>query len=197
MTPVINEDNCHIWLQKSNSHAYHYLIRIYFPVLCHFVERIINDNSQSAEDIVTESFLKLWERRSQFDSFDHIRKFLYVSAKNACLNYLRSRQREKSRHEVFSQNYWVSDDTLFEEVIHAELLASVREAIDALPPKMREIFILSYIRQMSNQEISEKLKISNQTVRNQKAKALSALKNMLQHISVSKIMAIAMILHVR
>lgn len=183
----ICENNCLPLLKEGNSDAYYYLIRVYFPVLCHFSVHMVKDQ-MVAEDITNEIFLKLWNNKTDFADFDQAKKFMYVSVKNASLNYLRDRKREEKRHISFSETYLETQDISLTEVIRSELMADVRKAIDSLPEKMRLIFILAYIKQLSNQQIADKLHLSNQTVRNQKAKSLIRIKKMLPHSSVTYIL---------
>lgn len=164
-------------LQQGDSSALYYLIRVYAPVLCGYARRIMDDES-AIEDIVEETFLKLWDRHASFESFISVKTFLYLTVRNASLNFIRDRKRERLKHAAYSELQLTESAT--DEVLYAELLAHIRKAIDELPEKMRQIFILSYIEQFSNQEVADKLSLSNQTVRNQKAKALQILRNKLK-----------------
>ena len=78
--------------------------------------------------------------------------------------------------------------------MYAELLAEIRKAIDTLPQKMREIFILAYFKKMTNEEIALHLQLSNQTVRNQKATALATLRKALRHKFPLPVIALALTL---
>lgn len=159
-------------LQKSNADAWQYLIRIYYPVLCRYAYRILKDNA-AAEDVTTEVMIKLWEKKIEFENETQIKNYMYASIRNACLNLLRTRQREESRNETFANTYLLNDDAVANEVIYAELLAEIRKEIDAFPPRMKVIFIMAYFQQKTNEEIAAELNLSNQTVRNQKASALA------------------------
>lgn len=190
---IIDDTNCCILLSKGSVDAYYYLIQIYFPVMCNFSVNIVKDR-MAAEDIAHEVFLKLWVRKPFFKDMLEIKKFLYVSVKNSSLNFLRSQKRTLERNEVFSSSYWQSEDEINDEILFSELLAEVRKAMDTLPKKMRTIFILGYIKQLSNNEIAEQLNLSNQTVRNQKAKSLLRLKKILGPQTLSYVLVIATVL---
>lgn len=187
---MINDINCCARLSEGSSEAYYYLIRIYFPVMCNFSHNIVKDR-MAAEDIVNEVFLKLWQQKKKFENIEEIKKVLYTSIKNSSLNFLRSQKRAHERHEVFVHHYWQDDNNMFQEIVFSELLAEIRKAMDTLPEKMRTIFILGYIKQLSNQEIAEQLKLSNQTVRNQKTKSLLRLKKILGPQALSYMLLIA------
>ncbi|RBL91775.1 RNA polymerase sigma factor [Chitinophaga flava] len=190
---IRTDEQCFALLQQGNSDAFYYLIRVYFPIFCEISRKMVQD-AHAAQDITHNIFIKIWESSSRFTDFDAIKKFLYVSVKNASLNYLRSKQREKVRHETFM--YYQEDNMLADtgEIIHAELMAAVRRAIEQLPDKMRRVFILSYVEQLSNEEVADRLQLSNQTVRNQKSRALLILRSILKDYTVAQILAAAALL---
>ena len=180
MAAVENDNDCLELLRKNEAAAWQYLIRIYYPALNRFANKILS-NDADAEDVVTDVFVKLWHLNGDFADFQQVKKYLYTATRNSCLNILRSRQRDKIRHEAFTSNYLQEDSFLETEMLYAELLAEIRKEVDALPPKMREIFVLAYFKKMSNEEIAAHLQLSNQTVRNQKATALALLRKALKH----------------
>lgn len=190
---IRTDEECFALLQQSNSDAFYYLIRIYFPIFCDISRKMVMD-AHAAQDITHNIFIKIWESPGRFDDFESIKKFLYVSVKNASLNYLRSKQREKVRNEVFMYQQVEESVADTGEIIHAELMAAVRTAIEQLPDKMRQVFILSYVEQLNNEAIAEKLQLSHQTVRNQKSRALFILRNMLKDYTVAQILAAASLL---
>ena len=172
-----NDEYCFSLLKKGNEESYYYLIRVHAPVLCRYAEGLIFD-SAAAEDIVEDVFVKLWQKKAVFDDLDDVKKFMYVAVRNACLNFKRDKEREKKKFEIFAS--MSREDIGIDEIIYAELMADVRKAIDGLPEKMREIFILGYINQLSNYEIADQLGLSYQTVRNQKTKALTIIRGILK-----------------
>ncbi|MBS0030857.1 RNA polymerase sigma-70 factor [Chitinophaga sp. 22321] len=192
---VKSDEHCLVLLKEGNEDIYRYLIRVYGPVLCSYVEKIVFDRA-AAEDIVEDIFVKLWEKHTVFDSLLGVRKFLYMAARNASLNFKRSKEREKTKHDAFSR---LSTETIsIDEIIYAELMAEVRSAIDSLPHKMRKIFIMGYIDQLSNQEIAAQLDLSCQTVRNQKTKALTIIRGLLKgHPGDRIILYITLLLAIR
>lgn len=191
-----NDDDCFRLLAQGDGAVFHYLIRIYFPVLKRYALQITHISSAEAEDVIVEVFVKFWERRTQFTNFGEVKGFLYTSVRNGCLNVVRSKQREQARIATFIQLYGnetVSSDEA--EIIYSELLAEIRRSVDALPAKMREIFILSHYKKMSNEAIAAHLNLSHQTVRNQKSKALALLRQWLKQKSTLLLVAFSIWLH--
>ncbi|MBO9727244.1 MAG: RNA polymerase sigma-70 factor [Chitinophaga sp.] len=176
---VLDDEDCYNRLRAGDEFAFRHLIGVYGPVLCRYADRMIM-NSAAAEDIVTEVLVKVWEKRETFNSFNNVKRFFYVAARNAALQYIRDRQREQRKFEAFNE---VHNGIAVDEVIYAEMMAELQKAIAALPAKMKEVFILGYVRQLTNQEIALQLNLSEQTVRNQKTKALTILRNKLGYRS--------------
>ncbi len=180
MSTIENDNDCIALLKKNDTAAWQYLIRIYYPVLGRFAKRILLNDDTAAEDAVTEVFVKLWRQNADFTCMKQLKQYLYTATRNYCLNIVRSKQREKIRHETFADTYLYADDPVEHEIVYAELLAEIRKEVLSLSPRMREIFYLAYFKKMSNEEIAGRLQLSNQTVRNQKATALSIIRKALK-----------------
>lgn len=180
MATIENDNDCIALLKKNDTAAWEYLINIYYPVLCRFAKRILLNDDTAAEDAVMEVLVKLWRQNADFTSMKQLKQYLYTATRNHCLNIVRSKQREKVRHETFANTYLYTDDPAEHEIVYAELLAEIRKEMLSLSPRMREIFYLAYFKKMSNEEIAGRLQLSNQTVRNQKATALSVIRKALK-----------------
>ena len=161
--------------KKRDSHAFAYIFKLHHKPLCYFAEKLLGEQ-QEAEDIVADSFMKLWAKHADFESFAAIKSFLYVTTRNACFNFLKYSKRVSASQKDYS--YWSNNKE--EEILHimfkAELLAELSREIESLPKKCRNIFKLSFFDGLSTTEIAEKLGLSDQTVRNQKSKAVQLIK---------------------
>jgi RNA polymerase sigma-70 factor (family 1) len=135
---------------------------------------------EDAEDITADSFTKLWQKRNEFASLEHIRAFLFTTAKNACLNFLQHSKIKDEKHtDILRSLKTLQRDNFLLEEIRAELMQLVYAEVDKLPAKMKEIFLLSYKEGLKPAEIAERLQISVQTVSNQKLNAINLLKTAL------------------
>jgi len=147
----------------------------YFSVF-YFACRFLPD-SQAAEDVTTDSFLKLWQRLNDFESMGAMHAFLQITVKNACLNLLRSRQRESARYLELYNLLEQNDPQAFDQQqLTAQLYQHIYEEIEKLSPQLKKVFMLAYIEGLSNEEIALQLDIHNQSVRNDKARALKQLR---------------------
>lgn len=178
MKKIHTDNDCLALLKKGNTVGLEYLIRVYFPVLVAYAEKIVQ-NSSWAEDLTEEALIKVWDNRNRFDTFNALKGFLYTTLRNSCLNALRSKRREEER----SRNFVLIEAALPDEneFIHEEMMAEIRKALDTLSPKLKEIFMLAYFEGKDNRQIAELLQLSEQTVRNQKTKALAMLRNLLSN----------------
>lgn len=175
----ISEDLFADRLRAGDEAAFRYIVDRYFPIITHFALRIVTDRP-SAEDIAEETFIKLWHNHSRVGDFQSVKAFLYITAKNACLNERRSAQNMVRRHKGFSAGQPEHSEWIDQEIVRAEVQAEILRAVDELPEKMRRIFKLGFLEGMPNREIAKTLSISVNTVKTQKARALELLKEKLR-----------------
>lgn len=149
----------------------------FYDQIYYFAVKIMSDRA-TAEDIVIETFVKLWLRRNYFENSDNIKAFLYITTKNACLDQLKKNSRQQKRIDTFSQ-LQETEYRIEEAGIQAELLSLIFHESKKLPGKCRQIFNLSFREGLKNDEIAEKLKISPHTIRTQQRRAILALRTFL------------------
>jgi RNA polymerase sigma-70 factor (ECF subfamily) len=165
-----------ILLKRSNEKGLSMIFKNYHPGLLYFATQYLKD-SQAAEDVVAESFLKIWNRRSDFESLPAIKAFLYTTVRNACINLLKQSSRYAACHEEIKYLAEKSEELYAEhKMIKAELLNRIWRDIELLPVVRRNIFKMIYIDGLNTFEIANALHISVDTVRVQKARALHALR---------------------
>ncbi|MFW5973642.1 MAG: RNA polymerase sigma-70 factor [Bacteroidota bacterium] len=137
-----------------------------------------------AEELVQDAFLQLWSHRDELAE-EAVRTYLYRSVRNACLDQLK---REKVRRNVTSTPN-LDDapglDSPETDYRVQEVDGAVRKAIDALPDRQREIFILSRDAGLSYKEIAGVLSISVKTVETQMGRALKFLREHLRYLLIS------------
>lgn len=169
---ITSESECLKAFHEGNESALSYLIRLFYPGLCYFAERKVGLKTV-AEDIVEEAFIKLWNRRTRFESLGALKSFLYVIIRNACYNYIKKQKLDNYHNSQFAYMNSIAEDHL--EIVRAEVLSAVYMAIETLPDKCQRIFKMSYIDGFKNEQIAELLRLSVQTVKNQKVRAVHLL----------------------
>lgn len=136
-------------------------------------------NKALAEEIVSDSFIKLWEGRDKLLTENSVRAFLYISTKNACLDEQNSlRNRAIHDHSVLEELISPSEDTLT-RMIQAELIQLIVAEVDRLPGQQSKVFKLTYFEQMKTDEISKELGVSASSIYFARSKAISTLRKAL------------------
>lgn len=160
--------------------AFSELFERYYRAICYFVFQLIHDKQQ-AEDIVAECFQKVWANRMNFNELSSIKAFLYKAAKNAALNYLKSQKVRSIAHDELLYLSERTEDFILAKIMKAQLLSHIYDKVEDLPQKIRVVFDLIYLEDLSTKEISEKLNTSEQNVRNAKTRALNLIRKSLAH----------------
>ena len=156
----------------NNSVDFESLFRYNFRPLCLYALHYVGD-VEMAEDIVQESFMTLWEKLEQGTSVVNMRAYLYMVVRNRCLDRLKKKGLETESLKPYD-TYGIIDDDEAQE--RSQVEARLWTAIDTLPDKCREVFIMSKRDGLKYEEIAEELGLSVNTVRNQVSKALKVLK---------------------
>jgi len=137
---------------------------------------VINDDDR-AKDLVQDVFIDLWNRRHT-SNIQQLSNYLCRAIKFQVLKHLRSGKIQE-RHLRLIQNVQFVNQT--EDTLNfQELEEQLKKAVEALPPRCREVFLLSRYESLSHKEISARLNISTKTVEAQIGKALSILRAKLE-----------------
>jgi RNA polymerase sigma-70 factor (ECF subfamily) len=143
-----------------------------------FSSHIIHDDD-SAEEIVQDFFVRLWEKRNQIHIETSVKNYFFRSVKNLCLNHI---QHDKtkirySQHVRTEGEKQTSGEDLFFEM---DLSEKIEESINSLPEKRQEIFRLSREEGLKYREIADRLNISVKTVEAQMGLAIKTLREKLK-----------------
>jgi RNA polymerase sigma-70 factor (ECF subfamily) len=134
-------------------------------------------HSAEAQDITQTVFIKIWEKRSDINFSQSIDGFVFTIAYRTIIDAFRrssSKFPEKNRRELSDD---MASSNRSDDLLHAHHLESLYEkSLSNLPPKRKEIFILSRHFGLSNREIGERLGLSVKTVENQMTSALATLR---------------------
>ncbi len=149
--------------------------RAYYARLCFFVRQQVG-SMETAEELVQDVFLRVWQRRTRLDPEGSLRALLYRAAHNAALNHLKHRAIERR----WASAVQAAPEPLALEaeagVRERELSGAIKEAVAALPERCRQIFLMSRQQGLSYAEIADVLGLSVKTVETQMGRALKALR---------------------
>ena len=164
-------------IRAGDERAFDSVFRAHYPDLVRMAESVIRERAL-AEEIAQEVMLELWRRRESLNVEQTFRAYLIRSTRNRALNHVRH-QRVVEREAASAAVDPPSSPSAEEEILGDELERAVREAIDGLPDKCREIFQLSREHGLRYIEIASVLEISVKTVEKRMGQALAELRERL------------------
>jgi len=137
------------------------------------------DNQEEAKDLVQDTFVQLWNQRDTLAIRSSFKSLLYTALRNRIFDIL-SHKKVEAKFAEFSRHFYEDSENRSDHLLRThELEAIIEKEISYLPDKMQEIFIMSRMNHLNHRQISEKLSISEKTVKNQINNALKILKNRL------------------
>lgn len=139
----------------------------------------------AAQDIVMDSFVRIWQRREELADETNMRGYAYMCVRNRCCSYLRqvSMRRQLSPTDMRlaqSSIESLSQDDLFDKLLGNEILDIFRAELDKMPARTREIFLASRVEHLTYAEIAERFDISVRKVTSEIQFALQILRHALK-----------------
>lgn len=153
------------------------LFRDHYAALVGFADGYVRSTAV-AEELVQDVFLNLWRGRDHMEGEGTLRAYLFQAVRNRALNHLRH-ARHVARHVAAAPREASAPALGDALVVEAELAVAARAAVDALPERCREVFLLSRGHNLSYAEIARALDISVKTVETQMGRALKAIRRAL------------------
>jgi RNA polymerase sigma-70 factor (family 1) len=152
--------------------AYKELFLLFYKPLLQFGQSFLR-STEMAEEIVSDVFIKVWERRRNLEEVANLNVYLYVSTKNAALKCLLKQQKQVAitidELNVELKSTYNNPEQL---LVTAEMISRIELAINQLPPRCKIIFKLIKEDGLKYKEVAEILNISVKTIDNQLAIAL-------------------------
>lgn len=175
-------------LSAGSKEAFEYLFTTYYPRLRNYALHFVAD-VDDVEDILQDCFVNLWNRRTMLTGVS-ISSMLFTMVRNGCLNFL--------KHKAIAEGYNTQELKLIsgsealynydflgsadEELLYSELQRQIRDVLQHLPERTRQVFVMSRFEGLKNKEIAERLDISVKVVEKHITKALAMLReHILRH----------------
>jgi len=162
-------------LRNGDSGELKKIFESFYPSVCVYIIKFIKSHSV-AEDIAQDAFLQYWKIREGFSSIQQIQAFIYTTARNACINYLKQK---RTRENILTSQV-ADQEVSYELLIEEESFRQLYEAIDKLPNRSREVISLC-LEGHKNPEIAEMLGVSLNTIKSLKKYAYAELRAKLKH----------------
>lgn len=169
----LDEKQLYKAVQESEENALSKLFERYYERLCIFCLRL-SVPTEMAEEIVSDIFVRLWNNRST-QKIENLRAFLYTSAKNGAINWLKSKERSTALKSNDEHACIIGTHSHEKKIVQREELNTVYRIIAQMPRQRRTIFMLNRIDSLKYKEIAEVLAISPHTVQNQMVLAVKFL----------------------
>ena len=151
-------------MKEGMTSAFDKLYENYSNRLYHFALSNLK-SKQDAEEVVQNTFFKIWEKRNSIDSSHPFKSFLFSIAYHTTIDLLRERLKERKYRDIILAS--ASAEYNPEEALEfGDLLEQVEQIVSELPPRKLEIYTLSRKKHLSYSEISEQLGITIKTVEN-------------------------------
>lgn len=122
---------------------------------------------EDAEDLLNEVFLKIWENRRNLKTDTSFQSYLFTITYNNIRQRFLKRSREEKYIQIFATEHLTENLKNEDQIDYLSFVKVVNDAIDMLPARRREIFLLYYKEELKSKQIAEKLNITEQFVRNQ------------------------------
>jgi len=162
--------------------AFRQIVHFYHQRLLPVTISLVRSDTE-ARDIMQEVFLKLWVNRAALADVDNPGAWLRVVISNTTSNHIRSQLRYELRNKKLIAGNSDEADDLGLQLDGRFAQALIDEAVTLLPPKRREVFLLSRREGLTRQEIAARLNISEHTVRNQLSEAIAFIQEYIKFLS--------------
>ena len=184
----MNDDNSCLFerIRNGDETAFELVYKSYVSRLYYFVYEYV-PNTDIVENIVQETFMTLWNKRTTLADNTNLGAYLFTVARNNCLYKLRDRrykQRLFKSTDVDESELNENLDSLsaidMSLISFSEIEQIIEHTIRRLPPQCRTVFLLSRFEDKKNREISEELGISLKTVEMHVSRALKLFRTTLK-----------------
>lgn len=167
-------------LRKGSYKAFTQIYHAYADDLYAFAIRYLK-NRQAAQDIVQDTFMRLWGNRSQIDCFGDLRGFIFAIAKHRIIDTFRRQLLAPQFSEYMEYCNACADELSPEDVLlYDEFITQLKRSKSLLTPRQRQIFEMSREQGLTPSDIASELGLSEQTVKNTLVAALRTLRDELR-----------------
>lgn len=180
--PEISQAELFRRLRADDESALEIVLREHWVPLVTYLSRSLT-SPDAAEDVAQRTFLRFWDRRRRWSAEGSLRGLLFRIARNLAISEQRRRgARRRAIDRLAEHGDRPRQPTPLDAVENDELGCAIERAIEKLPERRREAFVLRCVHGLSYREIADVMDISQQTVANQISRALTTLRRSLAHL---------------
>lgn len=164
-----------IRLKSGDQDALSRLYDVYSDPLTYYLQRAAK-SPHLAEDVVHDTFLKIWQSREQINPAQPFKPYLFVIAKRTLFSIFRRTRHEAAILSEIKEHYQQEDQSTQKLLEYNESAAMLNEAISLLTTQVKKTFICCRIEGMSYKQAAEELNITESTVNKHMSKALQMIR---------------------
>lgn len=166
-----------VLVREKDQELYNEIVKRYQDKLLRYARRLTN-NSPDSEDIVQDSFIKAYKNLFAFNEKQKFSSWIFRITHNEAINALKKHHREVlvgDRHFLFELRHESKtiSDTMDEKLLHQKM----RNNIDKLPIKYKDVLVLFFLEEKSYEEISDILRLPMGTIATRINRGKKVLKN--------------------
>ena len=176
-TPLVSDADWLARLRAGDHAAFDAIFRQWYEPVVRSANRVLHDPGV-AEELSQDVFLELWRRRETLAPDSSVAGYLMQAVRNRALNHLRHLQVQK-KSAIYVEALSEPAEHADADTQAGELQDAIREAIEALPPRTREVFLMSRERNLRYSEIAEQLGVTVKAVEANMSRALRQLREKL------------------
>jgi len=162
-------------LKQNNISAFNAIYLNYSKPLYIYLLHKLKD-PELCNDVLQDMFVTVWEKRDELKIDISIKAYLYQAARYKIIDIYRRDVKYQKYLAELAEYIVVDPSTITDRIDNKKKLEEIEIAVNNLPEKMREIFILSRFQHQTTRDIASKTNLSQQTVKNQISKALRILR---------------------
>ena len=170
-------------LIKGDREAFTQLFKDFYKGLCVNAYRIVGELND-AEEVVQNVFVKIWEKRNELEHIDNIESYLRRSVYNASISFYRRKKLESNYKDLVVIEKAHSYEPFDETINRNDEIERLEKAIENLPARSKEIFLMSRYELLSYKEIAEKTGITPKGVEFHIVKAFKLLRSQMLNYKI-------------
>jgi len=165
--------------QSEDQKSFEELFKLFYERLLNFCLHYIK-SKESAEEIVSDVFVKLWVKRKDLSHIQNLETYLFIAVKNHSLNHIKQFSNYRIAYlEDAGIHKLINTRDPQKELERKELIFKMDQAVNSLPPQCKIIFNLIKEEGLKYKEVAEILNISSRTVETQLVRAIKKLDKIL------------------
>lgn len=140
---------------------------------------------EDARDLIHDLFVKLWENRKQLIVSSNLKTYLYLLVRHRIIDKIRKNITREEYADGLKSLRYAYHNSIEQKIYLKELEDTIEKSLNELSPRIKEIYQMSRVEELSIKEIADKLGLAEQTVKNQLSTALKHLQKVLAQVSVT------------